>query len=510
MLSPEIFPASNRACHPREFVLLSEFLEHEVPHGTAVKASFQGVCPSSGEVLQIPRTSLAEMAAQKLMETLPEGEPKMFGILLARAKSGELGLLRAFSGKLDGSFHHPGWVPPMLELRPSELEIATKKRLEDLKRQLQELSQTALFRDRRALRKAWEERSLELENRHTTRKRERDRRRAAGAPEAELAALSRHDSREKREFKKERATALEPILRMEARIAALKAERKTISRRLQKELHDRFAAELWNDRPWSLASLFPSGPPTGTGECCAPKLLHFARRHELHPVALAEFWWGESTESRRRGEFYPPCQERCRPLLGPLLSNATFSIPVVYHDSHILVIDKPSGLLTVPGRQTWNQDSVIRRLEDRWGSLFSVHRLDLETSGLVIVARDPQSQGKLQKQFSQRRVAKCYQALLERLPDSPSGRLNQPIQGKDALTNYRLLNERERRVELQPLTGRTHQLRVHCARDLKCPIEGDSVHGHGGGPRLMLHAGKLDFQHPITGKSIQLESPVPF
>lgn len=495
---------------PEEFVTLTGFFDHEVPSGDTVKASFQGVCPSSGQTLSIPRTSLAESVARKLMTGLPDGESKMFGVLLVRASSGELGLLRAFSGKLDGSFRHPGWVPPMLELRPSKLEISTKERLESLKRKLQELSETELYRNRSAVREDWESRSLDLETRHRRRKQERDERRAGGAPESDLASLSKHDSREKREFKREKAEALEPLRRLEEQIAALKSERKSISRTLQKELHDRFEAELWQELPWSLASLFPSGPPTGTGECCAPKLLHFARRHELEPIALAEFWWGESTENRQRGEFYPPCEERCGPLLGPLLSRAVISIPVVYHDSHLLVVDKPSGLLTVPGRQTWNQDSLIRRLQNSWGPLLPVHRLDLETSGLVIVARDAEVQGKLQKLFSQRLVKKSYQALLKHLPDSPSGQISRPIQGKEAVTRYRLLNEQERRFELQPLTGRTHQLRVHCARDLKCPIRGDSLHGDGAAPRLMLHARELEFQHPLTGKSMLLESVVPF
>jgi tRNA pseudouridine32 synthase/23S rRNA pseudouridine746 synthase len=495
---------------PEEFVPLTKFFNREAPADHTVVANFQGVCPSTGRILSIPRTALAEMAAQRLMETLPAGEPKMFGVLLVRAKSGELGLLRAFSGKLDGRFHHPGWVPPMLELRPSELEVSTKRRLADLKQQLQELSQSALYRNRRSVRIDWERRSLELEKRLKTRKKERDKRRAAGVPEAELASLSKHDSREKREFKRNKSAALGPLDRLEEQIKALKSERKSISRTLQQELHDRFEAELWNDLPWSLASLFPSGPPTGTGECCAPKLLHFARRHGLQPVALAEFWWGESTDNRRRGEFYSPCEERCRPLLGPLLSNATLSIPVVYHDQHMVVVDKPSGLLTVPGRQNWNQDSVVRRLQDRWGPLFPVHRLDLDTSGLVILARDSGSQGKLQKQFSQRRVKKCYQALLKDLPDSSSGQIARPIEGKDAVTNFRLLNARKKRIELRPLTGRTHQLRVHCARDLKCPIQGDRVYGDGAGPRLMLHARELEFVHPFTGKSVQLESVVPF
>lgn len=398
----------------------------------------------------------------------------------------------------------------MLELRPSELEISTKRRLAVLKQQLQDLSQTELFRNRRSVRKDWERRSLDLEDRLRARKKERDRRRAAGVSEAELASLSKHDSREKREFKREKSAALEPVDRLEEQITALKSERKSISRTLQKELHERFEAELWNELPWSLASLFPSGPPTGTGECCAPKLLHFARRHGLLPVALAEFWWGESTDIRQRGEFYPPCEERCRPLLGPLLSNATLTIPVVYHDAHLLVLEKPPGLLTVPGRQTWNQDSVIRRLQGRWGALFPVHRLDMETSGLVIMARDSESQGEIQKLFSQRRVEKSYQALLTELPASPEGRIARPIQGKDAVTDYRLLDERERRVELQPLTGRTHQLRVHCARDLMCPIQGDRLHGNGAGPRLMLHARRLEFPHPFTGKGMQIESVVPF
>ena len=434
----------------------------------------------------------------------------MFGVLLVRTETGEEGVLRAFSGKLNGSFHHPGWVPPMLELSPSKLEIFTKQRLEEMKRQLQELAKSPLYRDRHLVRLSWEEQSNALERRLKGRKKERDLHRAAGFSEEELAAQSKHDSREKREFKKNMQAALEPIRQVEEKIGALKAERKSLSRSLQAELYERFEAELWREVPWSLASLFPAGPPTGTGECCAPKLLHFARLHRLQPLALAEFWWGESTLERRKGEFYPPCEERCRPLLGPLLTEAVLKIPVTYHDAHLVVVDKPSGLLTVPGRQTWNQDSIVNRLEHEWGKLFPVHRLDLATSGLVILARDPHTQGRLQGQFAERTVRKLYQAVLEGLPTSTSGKITAAVQGKSATSLFRLLDEHERRVELEPLTGRTHQLRLHCARDLQCPIEGDAVYGSGEGARLKLHARLLEFQHPVSGTALRLETEVPF
>jgi tRNA pseudouridine32 synthase/23S rRNA pseudouridine746 synthase len=503
---------------PEEFVPL----EHLFPDPHALKsnlitAEFSGPCPVTGQPLRLPRTQLAENVAHQLMSRLNSAEPKMFGVLIARARDGQLGVLKAFSGKWEGHFQRAGWVPPMLELEPSRLEISTKKDLEEMKLRLQELAQTES--SRQVLREHWKMEGDRLDEELRQNKRLRDARRQQGEAESVLATLSKNDSRRKREFKKERATALAPLSAAESEMAELKRNRKALSRALQAEMHTRFEAGLWDGKPWSLASLFPSGPPTGTGECCAPKLLHFARQHSLQPVALAEFWWGESTEKRQKGSFYPPCAERCQPLLGPLLSEASWSISTVYTDNDLLVVDKPSGLLTVPGREVWNQDSLVTRLQSEWGELHAVHRLDLETSGLVVLARNLATLGALQRMFAERRVNKTYEALLQGCPEGASGRVEAPIgrvpggryrvcsEGKPAITEYRVLNAREARLELKPLTGRSHQLRVHCAQSLERPIFGDPLYGQADG-RLMLHARALKFS--LKGKTLDLESPVPF
>lgn len=508
------------ASPPTEFTPLEQILEK--PWDDRVTATFSGTCPVTGDSLSLPRTVLAERAAQEVMDTIPYTEDKMFGVLLARRSDGVVGLLKAFSGKLQGSFHHPGWVPPMLELAPSTLEDTTRVRLDELKTKLLGLVDCSLYRERASVRTLWSQRTEAFNRLQLELKAKRARRRLEGACPVELAAESRGESARKRAFKKERAAALEPLERLEAEVARLKGERRELSRALQAELHSRFDAELWKQLPWSLTSLFPSGPPTGTGECCAPKLLYFARSHDLEPLALAEFWWGDSTEARQRGEFYAPCEKRCGPLLGPLLSTAELETPVLHEDPYLVVVSKPSGLLTVAGRQAWNQDCLLGRLVPQWGPLYPVHRLDLETSGLVILARDSAVQGKMQKFFAERRVLKTYQALLRETPWPMAGRISEPIargpdgrysvsaEGRSAVTDFRVLEARSSRVELKPVTGRSHQLRVHCAQALGIPILGDPLYGKPDHHRLMLHAQGLEFLHPVEAKPIKIECEVPF
>lgn len=489
------------------------------PELGAVTADFCGRCPVSNELLCLPRTVLAEQVAHQIMETLQTDEPKMFGILLCRSQRGELGYLKAFSGKWNGRSRRDGWVPPMLELEPTPLEVFTKRELEEIKQTLQGLVKTKLFTEGDALVEEWKARTVQLEEELRERKRLRQLCRQKGDNPEVLAQQSKQDSRRKREFKEQRARALRPIEELHSQIAGLKKRRRKLSRTLQQEMHSRFEGDLWQDKPWSLASLFPSGPPTGTGECCAPKLLHFAAENELEPLALAEFWWGDSTENRRKGGFYPPCAERCEPLLGPLLSQARWTVDVVYQDSRLVVVEKPSGLLTVPGREVWSQDSLLNRLESEFGELFAVHRLDMETSGLVVLARDLGTLGELQKLFACRAVEKVYEALLLGCPDAGAGRIEDGLEsesngryrvgpdGKFAVTEFRVLDREQARVELKPLTGRSHQLRVHCAESLGCPIQGDTLYGRGG-ERLKLHARSLSFNW--DGEAWNFESQVPF
>jgi tRNA pseudouridine32 synthase / 23S rRNA pseudouridine746 synthase len=277
----------------------------------------------------------------------------------------------------------------------------------------------------------------------------------------------------------------------------------------------------------------PAGIPTGTGDCCAPKLLHYAATHQLKPISMAEFWWGEDSRDKRQGEFYGACVERCQPLMGFMLAGisprpadiANSNLTIIYQDEHLIVIDKPAGLLSVPGRSIELQDSVITRLRQSCpdGTIYPVHRLDRDTSGILLVARDRQMQSYLHQQFRDRQVHKVYEAIVTGeidpncrhchifdseqgaidlpLASDPTERLRQKVdfdRGKPSLTKFRVLAKigESTRIEFEPVTGRTHQIRVHAAdvQGLALPILGDRLYGcQFPATRLHLHARELSF-----------------
>ena len=291
-------------------------------------------------------------------------------------------------------------------------------------------------------------------------------------------------------------------------------------------------------------------PPSGTGECCEPKLLQYAFVHGMRPVEMAMFWWGEppKTEIRQHGQFYPACNGKCKPLLTWMLKGmnvaanaleveAKQSIDIVYEDRDLAVIVKPSGMLTVPGRS--KKQSVETILRQRWNdndTPIIVHRLDMATSGLLVVARNKEAHKHLQAQFKAKMVRKRYIALLDasllnRVGLPSEGTISLPLcadavdrprqivdknKGKTAITHYKIVGKTPLqdshyseavKVELRPETGRTHQLRVHCAHSegLACPILGDTLYGKRA-DRLYLHAEYLAFTHPTTGKPLSFES----
>ena len=293
-------------------------------------------------------------------------------------------------------------------------------------------------------------------------------------------------------------------------------------------------------------------PPGGTGDCCAPKLLQYAYQQGMKPVCMAEFWWGQSTkgELRQHLNYYPACRGKCKPILTWMLQGldvdpdpeslgfAHLNVPVVYEDEWLLVVDKPSGILSVPGRI--EQYSVETVMQERYPDSVIAHRLDMGTSGLLIVAKSLEVYRPLQEQFVKHQVKKKYVAMLEgrwkmddvrckmedgrwkeeggkgtvSLPMRPDP-MNRPRQvvdmehGKRAVTDYEFISPII--VALYPQTGRTHQLRIHCAHPdgLGRPIVGDELYGTKG-ERLMLHASEIWFHHPITGRDMHLVSPPPF
>lgn len=296
---------------------------------------------------------------------------------------------------------------------------------------------------------------------------------------------------------------------------------------------------LWQEyysRP-KLLQKYPI-PPGGTGDCCAPKLLQYAYEHGLQPLCMAEFWWGAATktELRQHLNYYPACRGKCKPLLTWMLQGlevdpdpasvklSKTSIPTVYEDEWLLVVDKPSGVLSVPGRT--EQFSVETLMQQRYPDSHVAHRLDMGTSGLLIVAKSTEVYRKLQEQFIKHEVRKKYLAVVEFRDEGlglrEKGRISLPLRpdpmnrprqvvdlehGKRAVTDYEFLGGM---VALWPQTGRTHQLRIHCAHPdgLGCPIVGDELYGTKG-ERLMLHAAEIWFRHPVTNQEIHLEVPFP-
>ena len=300
--------------------------------------------------------------------------------------------------------------------------------------------------------------------------------------------------------------------------------------------------EIWRDYHQNpkIQKKFPL-PPGGTGDCCAPKLLQYAYQHQLKPVCMAEFWWGPSpaSEIRHHGEFYPACRGKCKPVLTWMLQGLDVDpdpeqsgflhqgIEIIYEDDAIAAVYKPSGMLSVPGKS--DDYSVATWAKERWPESMLPHRLDLLTSGIMLVAKTAEAYHHLQDQFAARTIKKKYVAVVEGeisadhgvidLPLS-SDPLNRPRQivdhehGKRAITEYRVL-EREFRngkpfakIALYPHTGRTHQLRMHCAHQegLGCPIVGDELYGHKS-DRLYLQAESIAFVHPSTGRRMHLFCP---
>ena len=302
-------------------------------------------------------------------------------------------------------------------------------------------------------------------------------------------------------------------------ICDLKYERKTRSRALQRWLFSRYSVLNTFDESTDLLNIFsPSIPPGGAGDCCAPKLLQEAFRRGLRPLAIAE--WNSATE-----HFCPPCISRCRPILAHMLKGlnaepdpriadyerAVSKLQVIYEDEHLMLVNKPSGLLSVPGKEYLpSVESITQCL--------SVHRLDQDTSGILLLAKNQEVQKLLRSQFEQRLTQKQYEAIVEgEMPIGQEGELTLPLRpdidnrpkqvvdyvnGKSALTKYRVTDNRDghAHVILWPHTGRTHQLRVHMAQGLHNPILNDRLYGNGvtAGGRLMLHASMLSFTHPIT------------
>ncbi len=546
---------------------------------------YEGSCPQSGvgvarrrHRLKLPRTSMSEAIAHGLMQYFTNNdcysrESKMYGILLVELPNGEQRVLKAFSGLLNGCSVVEGWVPPIPGREEVALEEAhTLAELDAIKQELLTLKQLSDRQQYQTLFDQFEQQLQAMSDRHRHCKHQRQEKRQqichTLSPEALTIALeqldeeSRQQGIERRQLKRQQNAVLQPLQKLiaatEARTSELKQQRKALSRQLQAQMHASYSLTNFSGRSQSLQELMPGGSPTGTGDCCAPKLLHYAATHNLKPLAMAEFWWGASSVNQDKipGEFYGACAERCQPLMGFLLSGLrpnppapfparergvrSFSLirgevtlAIIYEDEWLIAVNKPAGLLSVPGRYRDRQDSVLSRLRHLLAdgmALASVHRLDQETSGILLLARDRQTHRQLSQQFQQRQIHKVYEAILSgavtveqgviELPlwGDPENRPNQKVDwqhGKPSLTHFQVIAREAdyTRVEFTPLTGRTHQLRVHAAdaRGLGVTILGDRLYGCCAiTSRLHLHARELRFQHPQLEKTLHLQAITPF
>jgi tRNA pseudouridine32 synthase/23S rRNA pseudouridine746 synthase len=287
--------------------------------------------------------------------------------------------------------------------------------------------------------------------------------------------------------------------------------------------------------PLSLAPLFaPKRAPTGSGDCCAIKLLSYAFKHKLRPLSMAEFFFGASTKTtgRHHLQFYGPCDEKCKPILAAMLD-----LEIIYQDRDLVVVNKPHSVLSVPGRGPENQDCMEKRLRRLFPDApvqCAVHRLDMDTSGLLILALTKKAQSSMHHLFRQQQVQKTYIALLEGVVKEEEGVIQLPFRldlehrpkqiydsehGKWGITKFKRIRVERRddgtlatRMLFVPCTGRTHQLRVHSAHPLGLgkPILGDRLYGNGSKDRLYLHANTLRFNHPITNIDLSFSSEVPF
>lgn len=484
---------------------------------------------------------------------------KMLGVMVAQDGQGRLGYLAAFSGNLAGSVQHDFFVPPVYNLLDPQGEFKQgEARITAMNHEVERLehSPELLALQQREASKI-QEMSVEIASfkalmaRH---KQERDQRRIAGdLTDEEREDLLNQSRYEKAELKRMRRRYEEELAKISDEIGAfccqiddLKARRKAMSEALQERIFRLFIVKNGRGETRDLVDVFkPLGtlPPAGAGECCAPRLLNYAFNNGLKPVCMAEFWWGASPvgEVRHQGHFYPACRSKCKPILDFMLQGldveenplevavASKPLDVIYNDRWLTVLNKPSGMLTVPGKAL--EDSLYSRFRAAFPEAAGpivVHRLDQETSGLVIFVKDKEVHRALQQQFEAHTIRKCYVALVDGLVSQDDGLIDLPLRpdvddrprqrvdpehGKPAVTHYRVLERKPdvTRLALEPLTGRTHQLRVHCSHPLglNCPIVGDRLYGKASA-RLMLHAQSITFVHPVTGEQLTLDCPPEF
>lgn len=487
---------------------------------------------------------------------LPTG--KMFGVLVVKNEKGELGYLAGFSGKLGSHTDLEGYVPLIFDLWNENGFFAREdvevKAINAINAKIEKLEADTVYNNAKALLKqqiaeektAIEEKKAQHKKQKNERKAIRKEQEVILSPEEfqllndDLVKQSLRDKYELRvltEYWQEQITTTRDITTsIEEELNNLKEERKQKSNGLQQKLFASYKFLNYKGEEQSLLEIFEKTvlqqPPAAAGDCAAPKLMQYAYEHNYTPIALGEFWWGESPKSeiRKHQHFYPSCRSKCEPILGhmleglevddnPLLINPALNRPieVVYEDEYFAIVNKPEDFLSVPG--IYILDSVYERMKLRYpnatGPLI-VHRLDMPTSGILIIAKDKDSHKALQSQFIKKSLEKRYVAILDGIIAEDEGIIELPLRidfddrprqmvcyeyGKYAKTRYEVIERKDgkTKVYFYPITGRTHQLRMHAShpKGLNTPIVGDDLYGTKA-DRLYLHAERITFRHPKT------------
>ncbi|CAM3998695.1 MULTISPECIES: RluA family pseudouridine synthase [Flavobacterium] len=482
---------------------------------------------------------------------------KMFGVLVCQNQEGQLGYLWAYSGKLAESNEHLYFVPPIFDMLPKDGFYKIEEEVVNgINREIEALENATDYILAKENGKTTQEKAaediLKQKERIKTLKAARDQRRKELSNNLTTEELNKLELELSEESKKESIllkkmtkywnykieAAKKEIAVFTSQIKVLKEIRKQKSGELQQQLFDSYAFLNQAKKIKSVGQIFDNNPPAGAGECAAPKLLHYAFENDLKPIAMAEFWWGQSPKSevRKHKNFYPACRSKCEPILAhmldgivlednPFLENpaAGKDISVVFEDDYLAVINKPPEFLSVPGKNVI--DSVAKRVKVLYptatGPLI-VHRLDMSTSGLLLIAKSEAIYKELQSQFIKRTIKKRYVAILDGIVSNDEGVIDLPLRvdldnrpnqlvcyehGKQARTEYKVIERKDgkTRIHFFPISGRTHQLRVHASHSLglNCPIVGDDLYGTKS-DRLHLHAEEITFFHPIVKENITI------
>jgi len=491
---------------------------------------------------------------------------KMFGVLVVADGAGRVGYLSAFSGKLAGTNDHSKFVPPVFDmLTENGFFIKEKETIDAINRQVDDiLADDSYSIAKKDFEKLSQQSAAEIaafknqlkdnkESRRNLRQQQKDilSTEEYALFEAEMVKQSLYDKHLLKvltdNWTETLAASQAKLAPFEERIEALKEERRERSATLQQQLFEQYTFLNKDGKNKSLYDIFKltafGKPPSAAGECATPKLLQYAFANGYKPLAMAEFWWGASPKSeiRKHKQFYPACTGKCKPILAHMLegipmddnpfiqsTQESLQLEIVYEDDSLLVVNKPSGLLSVPGIDV--QDSVYTRLKAALVNAepLIIHRLDMGTSGLLVVAKTREAQKHIQRQFLNRTVSKRYTALLSKAIDGIEGEIrlplitdiyNRPLQkvsyetGKKSITKWKVVEVvgNTTRIHFWPHTGRTHQLRVHSAHadGLNAPIVGDDLYGTSA-ERLYLHAAHLEFVHPETKQRMSFDVPEDF